>query len=143
MSKLWLIAVQEYKRQVLNKGFIIAVLSVPLLIALMIGLGMLTDRMTSSDSPFGYVDSSGWILPSVASPDGAVGQTELRPGLARQRFEAFPSEEAARAALQRGAVQAYFVLAPDYEQSLKVDLVYLKSPGEGSMSQSPRPTGWS
>lgn len=135
MPKLWLIAVQEYKRQVLNKGFLIAVFSVPLLIALMIGLGMLTDRLRSSDSPLGYVDPTGWILPSVAAPDGAGRQTTLRPGVARQQFEAFESEDAARAALEKGTIQAYFVLAPDYAQSLKVDLVYFKSPGESSMSQ--------
>ncbi|OQB27474.1 MAG: ABC-2 family transporter protein [Chloroflexi bacterium ADurb.Bin180] len=135
MFKLWLVAAQEYKRHVLNKSFIFAVLSVPLLIASTLGLGMLTERMRSGNRPFGYVDPSGWILPAVFESVGAGGRSELRLGEARLGFQAFESEGTAQAALDGGAIQAYFVLAADFAQSHRVDLVYLRPPGEGAMSQ--------
>jgi len=135
MSKLWLVAAQEYKRHVLNKSFIFAVLSVPLLLASTLGLGMLTERMRSGNRPFGYVDPSGWILPSVFESTNAGAQGELRLGVAKLGFQAFESEGAARAALDKGVIQAYFVLAADFVQSHRVDLVYLRPPSEGAMSQ--------
>ena len=57
-SKLWRMAVYEYRRHVLQKRFILAMLSMPFMIALMIGVGALAEEMDKSSDAVGYVDHS-------------------------------------------------------------------------------------
>ncbi len=69
MSKLLRVAAHEYRNHVLNKGFLLAILSVPLFLGLMIGMGIMTDLMRQDGRPVGYVDQSGWLSEPVALPD--------------------------------------------------------------------------
>ena len=132
MSKMWLVALHEYKRQVLNKGFILAMLSVPLLIAATMGLGILTDKMRSSSQALGYVDHTGRMVnpPPYSSPvekgllaDPAVPLIQ------------YSTEEAARSALDAGEIQAYYVLAADYFTSRHTELVYIRPPSNNATAQ--------
>ena len=132
MRKLWLVALHEYRCHVLNKGFLFAVLSVPLLIAAMIGLVMLTERMRANNKPLGYVDLGGWMRTSeVGQPYEANSLDTERP----VRFLAFPTEHEALGALEAGELQAYFVLSADFGKSSQVDLVYLRPPSENATAQ--------
>ncbi|GAB4404001.1 MAG: ABC transporter permease [Anaerolineales bacterium] len=124
MFKLRLIAVHEYKRHVLRKRFIWALLSVPAMLALMVGITALAVRMEQDYRPVGYVDHSGMLANPVMPPEGE-GAVEIR---------AFPGEAEAQKALQAGEIQGYYVLPADYVQTNKVELVYLKPPKSNATS---------
>lgn len=132
MSKLRLVALHEYKRHVLNKGFLFAVLSVPLLIALMVGLGILTDRMRSNSKAIGYVDHSGRLVNpppySSAAPQGLLAEQPVP-------LISYVTEQAARSALDAGEIQAYYVLAADYVATRHVELVYQTPPSQNATAQ--------
>jgi len=131
MYKLWLVATHEYKREVLSRGFIIAILASPMLIALIIGIGMWTESMQHDGRPIGYVDHSGWLSDPV-SPARA-NRSEFAARLREPvTMMAFASEELARDALEDGLLQAYYVLADDYTESGKAELVYISPPGSNA-----------
>jgi ABC-2 type transport system permease protein len=76
----------------------------------------------------GYVDKAGVLaqavpLPVEGDPDKAVD------------ILAYGSEESAKEALKAGDVQAYYVIAPDYLETRRVQLVYDKRPGENATRQ--------
>ena len=48
MKKFWYVALNEYKRHVFRKGFIFAILSIPLLIAFSVGVGFLAGNMENN-----------------------------------------------------------------------------------------------
>jgi len=134
MSKLWLVALHEYKQHALNKGFILTMLSVPLLIGLIIGLGAITDLMKQDARPVGYVDHAGWlsdpVVPAARSQSALDSLFEKPVSLV-----AYETEDAARRAMESGEIQAYYVFAADYKQSRRVELVYIKPPGENAAQQ--------
>jgi len=124
MFKLRLIAIHEYRRHVLRKRFIWALLSVPAMLALMVGITALAVRMERDYRPVGYVDHSGMLANPVMPPQGE-GAVEIR---------AFPGEAEAQKALQAGEIQGYYVLPADYVQTNQVELVYLKPPKSNATS---------
>jgi len=133
MSKLWRVAWHEYRGHVWAKGFVIAILSVPLLLALIIGLGTMTEYMKVDRRPVGYVDHSG----SLAEPGP---KAPVSSGLGRYldksvRFIAYDAQDTAHNALESGDIQAYYVLAADYPRSRQVELVHIKPPGENATDQ--------
>jgi ABC-2 type transport system permease protein len=131
MYKLWLVAKHEYKREVLTRSFIVAILASPLLIALIIGIGMWTEAMQHDGRPIGYVDLSGWLADPVAPPE--ANRTQF-VSLQREPVDviAYTSEELAHAALESGDIQAYYILAPDYLDTGRAELVYMKPPGSNA-----------
>jgi ABC-2 type transport system permease protein len=127
VAKIWLIAINEYKRNVFKKSFILTLLSVPAFLAFTIGMGMLTSVLEEKNEPLGYVDHAGILQNPLPGPvDGNRKRIELI---------AFETNENARAALEANEIQAYFVLAPDYEESLNTELVYLEEPGRNATQQ--------
>ncbi len=132
MSKMWLVAWHEYRRQVLNKSFILAILSVPLLIALSMGMGILTQKMRSSSQAIGYVDHTGRMVNpppySSPAPQGLLADQPVA-------LIEYSAEEAARSALDAGEIQAYYVLAADFFSTRHTDLVYNRPPGNNAMAQ--------
>ena len=125
MSKLWLVAEYEYKRQVFRKRFIWALFSVPLVVALFVGIIALAVSMENDYTPIGYVDHSGMLANPVPAP------ARSHP----VEIIAYPGEAEARKALDAGDVQAYYVLRADYRQTSHVDLVYLKRPKSNATGQ--------
>lgn len=134
MNRMWLIAWHEYAMRVLKKGFLLAVAALPVFVIAMVGLGAFIESTERDDRPLGYVDVAGALgdpRPPVAwarGPDD-VGAARLVP-MAR-----FGSADEALAALRRGEIQAYYVLAPDYAQTRRVELYYLKAPGGNATRQ--------
>jgi ABC-2 type transport system permease protein len=131
MSKLWRVAAHEYRNHVVNKGFLFAILSVPLLLGLSIGMGIMTDLMKQDGRPVGYVDQSGWLLEPVALPaDRGSPLTRLleRP----VSLIPYDSREVAHGDLEAGDIQAYYVLSEGYSESRAVELVYTRPPGENA-----------
>jgi len=125
MKTMLRIARLEYQRNVFKRGFIMVLLSVPLMLALGLGSGLLIESLSNKDLPVGYLDQADFI------------KTTSLPEEARQDIEfiAFESEEEARTALEAGEVQAYLIVLPTYLQDQRVDLVYKSSPGDGIYRQ--------
>ena len=65
MNKFLRIILHEYSRHVLRKRFIFALLSVPLLIALVMGISILAAVLSINTTPLGYVDQSGFLAHPV------------------------------------------------------------------------------
>jgi ABC-2 type transport system permease protein len=118
MRNYWLVAKHEYRRVVIRRGFLIGTLIIPLGIAALIGLVIVVESMGQDNSPVGFVDQAGVLDVSLlaARPDDAV---EIR---------AYADEEAALAALNAHEVQAFFVLPPDYVETLASEQYYLSEP---------------
>jgi ABC-2 type transport system permease protein len=127
ITKLWWVAFYEYRRRVFQRSFLLVLLSLPALIAVMVGVGVLAGVTTADTKAVGYVDHAGFLADPVlppqreGSPDGpAAGKpVPLQP---------FPTESEALRALQSGHIQAYYVIAADYAATERVDLVYLDHP---------------
>ncbi len=127
MSKLWLVAVNEFKRNVFKKGFILALLSVPLLIGFNVGLGLIFNYLEKKNAPVGYVDLAGLLVHPLPAPiDGSEKPIEFIP---------FKTESEARQALEAEEIQAYYVLSPEYLETSQVELFYLKEPGTNATRQ--------
>src|SRR5512137_2206373 len=103
MSKTGLIALHEYLRHVRKRGFLLGLLSVPIVIVLMIGLIFLVMSIMNNTTPLGYVDHSGLLADPVSAPPPAPPDKPV-PILA------FADEQAAHHALETGEIQGYFIL---------------------------------
>ncbi len=124
MSKLWRVARNEYRRHVFRKGFLVALLSLPLLIAVaavVAGLLSLLDRTSQNIPAVGYVDLAG----TLAAPILVYTDSDSTDTL---HLVPFATEEAASAALASGQIEAYFVVANDYQETRQVTLVTLEEP---------------
>ena len=127
MSKLWSVAWHEYQRNVFKRSFILALLSVPLLIGVNIGLVAFMVSRENNNAPVGYVDHAGLL----AEPIPAA----VTPSEEPIAFIPFQTEEEARVALESQDIQAYYVVTPSYFETSRVDLFYLKEPGENATQQ--------
>lgn len=124
MRNLWLIAKSEYKLRVGQRSFLLATLSIPMLLAMVTAVGVLAATGSRDARPLGYVDRSGLIPAQVASAAGAGSQVAVIP---------FADEDAARAAVEAGQIQAYYLLPADYAIRREVTVTYGKEPpGEGT-----------
>jgi ABC-2 type transport system permease protein len=126
MSKILGVALYEYRRTVFRKSFILALLSVPLMIGLNIGVGLLMESLDNDNAPVGYIDRAG-LLVNTTPPTSSSGRAVT--------FHRFDTEPQAKAALNGGEIQAYYVVAADYMQTGRVDLVYLEEPGRNATGQ--------
>jgi len=134
MSNLGLVARYEYTRHVLKPSFLVAIVSMPLVIGLSIGLGWFIKTLNNDASAVGYVDHYGLLADPIPAPKrGRLPDNPGVPGLVP--LIAFPTEQAARKALESGEIQAYYVVAGDYFETNHVDLVYLEPPDEDATRQ--------
>jgi ABC-2 type transport system permease protein len=124
MTKFWLIAWYEYKRNVFKKSFILALLSVPLMIALNVGVGFVMESVDNDAAPIGYVDYAGLLEDPIPAPE-----------IARRKsvsFIPYTTKDAALEALQAKTIQAYYVISADYYETRQVDLVFSKKPSDNA-----------
>ncbi len=118
MSKIWHVALHEYRKHVFNRRFVFGLLSVPLVILLMVGLVFLIISMETNTTPIGYVDHSGLLTNPVPAP-------KPEPPDQPVPIVAFQSEAEARSALDAGKIQAYYVLPADYLTSGALRVVHI------------------
>ncbi|MHC1740836.1 MAG: ABC transporter permease [Anaerolineaceae bacterium] len=123
MKKFWLIFAQEYKRHVLRKRFIFAILSMPLFVGFLVLIGFLTVRLQYNGAPVGYIDSYHIFSNPQPAP---VADHNLLPSA---NFVAYTSEASARTDLDANKIQAYFVLSENYLANGQVTLVKTKESG--------------
>jgi len=127
MNKFFLIFAHEYKRHVLRKRFIFAILSLPLMVGFTIGLGYLTVRLQYNPLPVGYVDSYSVIADPKQVP--ADPKEKATPAVEVIRFV---SENAAKDALNKAELQAYFVISKNYMNDGSVTQVSNQRPGSNA-----------
>lgn len=128
MNKLRRVAVYEYQRNVFKKSFLITLISVPLMVALSIGMGFMIETVRDDNRPVGYVDQAGVLAQALPAPVGASFDKPVE-------LIAFQTEADARASLESREFQAYYLLPADYLETRHVRLVYLKKPGENAERQ--------
>jgi ABC-2 type transport system permease protein len=127
MSKLWLVARYEYRKNVLQKSFIMVLLSVPLVLTLMFGLIAVMIQMEKDETAVGYVDLAGLLDdPAPAPKRGTSPDDPDVPDLVP--LLPFDTEQEARQALDDGDIRAYYVISQDYFTTKRVELVYFKRP---------------
>ena len=102
-----------------QRSFLVGTLSILAIIAVIMGITAIIVIGGRDDRPLGYVDHAG-LFAAQAAP--AAEGPELR---------AFADETAARAAVETGVIQAFYLLPEDYLSRHEVALVYgKKQPGE-------------
>ncbi len=121
MIKFWRVAWHEYSRHVLRKRFLFALLSFPLLLAVTAGLVILVIWMDSKPTPIGYLDQSGLL----ANP---IPQPAVKWPMRTIPMVPYTVESMAKADLQSGKIQAYYILPQDYLQTGQAQEVYNKEP---------------
>lgn len=128
MTKFWQVLRHEYTRHVFQRRFLFALLSVPFLILVMIGMIFLMVGMETDTTPMGYVDYSGILSHGRTAPPPEPPERPVP-------MQAFESEQAAETALQAGEIQAYYIIPEDYTTSGKAELVYIKEPRYAARGQ--------
>jgi ABC-2 type transport system permease protein len=128
MKKFWRVIAYEYKRHVLRKRFIFAILSVPLFVLFFIGVIVVTFLLESNTTPVGYVDHSGLLANPLPAPKPEAPYAPVP-------FLPFASEDEAKSALLAGKLQAYYVLESDYLETSQARLVYVHEPKSPAQEQ--------
>jgi ABC-2 type transport system permease protein len=125
MRKIWLVFTHDYLVHVRQKGFLIALFSLPLFIGFSVGLGYFMQSQEISSDAVGYVDSSGLFTNPLSL--ASISQ--------RERVEILPYSNTAEAdvLLKRGDLQAYFVIPNGYPEDKDIDLYYFDEPGENAI----------
>lgn len=124
MRNLWLVAKHEYLKIVRQKSFLVGTLWLPVMLVVVMGMSIMAALGQRGNLPLGYVDHTSLLSDSVTLPLDEDGKAPVA-------MQAFPDEVAARAALQAGEIQAYYVVPADYVQSGRAQLFYLNQrPGE-------------
>jgi ABC-2 type transport system permease protein len=121
MNKFWRIAWREYSRHVFRKRFLLALFSVPLMLAFMAILIFVIVWTNTSATPIGYIDQSGLLANAIPQPTAKFPERTVR-------MQAYPDEASARADLDAGKLQAYYVIPKDYLQSGRLEEYYNKEP---------------
>ncbi|MCL4559555.1 MAG: ABC transporter permease [Chloroflexi bacterium] len=129
MSKFWRVFSHEYARHVLRKRFIFALVSMPLFISVIMAISIFSAVTQTNFSPIGYIDHSGFLANPIYPPE-TQGMLERTVKLI-----AYPDEASARQALEANKIQAYYVLATDYLETARADLVFVKEPDNEVQNQ--------
>jgi ABC-2 type transport system permease protein len=124
MKKMWFAFSHEYLNNIRQKGFIFALLSLPLLIGLSIGLGVIIGTIEDSSSAVGYLDKSTLIADPL--PLAEVSNRE------RVEIIQYSSENAALEDLENGKIQAFYVIPPDYPENNGIELYFTEEPGDSA-----------
>lgn len=114
MSKVWLVAEHQFKKEVFQRGFLLALIAMPLFLGFTVAMGWLGERMRQQDTTLGYVDKGNAL--------GTIPATIAE----RVILVRYDTPAAARAALEAGQIDAYYTLPPDYPQSQRTELVTMQ-----------------
>jgi ABC-2 type transport system permease protein len=126
MRKFWLIFWHEYKRHVMRKRFIIAILSMPFFVGVLILIGFLSVWLQSNNKPVGYVDQFRILVDPQPVP---VQDKKIFKPIS---VYAFADEASARLSLEKSEIQAYFILPENYLPTGEVTMVTLSKPGSNA-----------
>ncbi len=120
MRKFLRVMAYEYRRHVLRRSFLLALLSLPALILVSVGAGFVLVRRETDATPIGYIDRAGVVqkpLPQDALEELAE-PVQMIP---------FKDEADARDALKNEEIQGYYIIPENYFQTTQVEEVYQDS----------------
>ncbi len=118
MSKLGLIARQEYLRNTRRRSFLTVTFGLPALMIALMAASILASSMGGADvESLGYVDRSGVLAGGAENPG----------------FVPFATLEEATTALEAGQVGAVYILATDYGLSGAIELLYRDRPPRSNL----------
>jgi ABC-2 type transport system permease protein len=117
MSKVRLIAQYHFRQEVTKRTFLLVLFSLPLFLTVTIGVGYMAARLERGSSTLGFVDPAGLLINSASGPGGED-----------VRLVSFETREAAQMALEEEQIDAYYVLAADYADTHRAELVYFEPP---------------
>jgi ABC-2 type transport system permease protein len=118
MGKLWLVVRHEYLTAVNRRTFLLATFGMPAFLVFIMGFSILMATSRMDRRSLGYVDQAN-VVAARQEPSQGMGSVPLL---------AFKDEEAARAALAAGTIQAFYVVPAGYRQSGQVRLYYGRRP---------------
>lgn len=127
MRKMLIAFRHEYLKNIRQKGFLIALFSLPLFIGFSVGLGLVMSSQENNTDPVGYVDFSGVFANQIDFQKLSDSRSI--------EFIHFEDEDLASESLKEGIIQAYFIIPEDYHDIKEFDLVYLDEPGEIAISE--------
>ena len=117
MSKTWLIARHHFGQETSKRSFLLVLFSLPLFLIFTIGMGYVFARMDDDSVTLGVVDQAHLLV-----------DTALQTKKNDVQLIFFETPETARAALEAEQVDAYYVIAADYADTGRAELVYFESP---------------
>ncbi|MHB8089668.1 MAG: ABC transporter permease, partial [Anaerolineaceae bacterium] len=123
MKKFWLVFLHEYKRHVIRKRFVFAILSMPLFVAFIVFIGFLSVWLQFNNKPVGYIDQYQILDNPQQVPAEKNSLFEKVPSLP------FTDEAAAKTALDAGEIQAYFTFSDNYMSTGEVTMTSNEKPG--------------
>jgi ABC-2 type transport system permease protein len=126
MHNFFLVARHEYIKRVSKRSFLLGVVGFPLLMAAIMGISIFTAITGGSDLPLGYVDHAAAITGEPAHSSG-MDLLVMLP---------FEDENNARASLDQGLIQGYYLIPADYMQTGKVDYFHVDSSPGGRASNT-------
>jgi ABC-2 type transport system permease protein len=129
MDKFWQIVKYEYTRHVFRKRFLMALLSLPLMVVFLLGVTLLTGVVMTDRTPVGYVDYSGLLADPITT--GKPGNV-FEPGIT---MIAYSNEADALDAMNKNNIQAFFVLPENYPAEMNVPLQYNSEPDDNVQLQ--------
>lgn len=128
MNKIWLVIKYEYLKHVKKKRFILAILSLPFFILLMIGVGFLSVIIQFDNTPIGYIDNSG-LLENPVAYEFETPLWFIKP----MEVQKFKDLESATKELENGSLQAIYFLGDDLIKS-KTITVYANEIPDSSVN---------
>lgn len=126
MKKFWLVFLHEYKRHVMRKRFIFAILSMPFFIGLMIGIGFLSVWLQYNEKPVGYIDPYQVLVNPQQVPKDKESLMDTVESIA------FSNEASAKEAMERGEIQAFFVFSENYMSTGEVTMTSVEKAGSNA-----------
>lgn len=129
MNKVWEIIKYEYRRHVFRKRFLFSLLSLPLVVVIMVAVGLLIAFVSMDTTPVGYIDRAGFLEnPVPIERKGSLFKPVME-------FRAYADEDQAKADLDEGEIQAYYIIPATYPASPDVELVYFEMPDPAIQNQ--------
>jgi ABC-2 type transport system permease protein len=130
MNKTWLVIKHEYLKHVKKKRFILAILSLPLFILLMVAIGFLSVIFQYDSTPVGYIDRSGILENSIDyKAEAPIGF--LKP----IDFILYTDESEAKLALNDNNIQAYYVVDENFNETREIKVIANEAPDSSVNSE--------
>lgn len=117
MRKLLIIARHEYAKIARKRSFVLGTLAMPVFFVAIMVLSVLFTVTGTDRRPLGYVDQSGLLAAAMVPTATPRGEQLID-------IRSFLTDDAARAALEAGEIQGYYVLPADYPSSPEMKLMY-------------------
>ncbi len=129
MRKLLLVFKHEYVRRVRTKGFVFAVISMPLILLLGIGLAVVSARIQSNPLPIGFLDKSGVFSNADTI---SLRASSIVPVV---DIHVYQSDGEGVSALNNEEIQAFFIIPEEYPQNNVIAVKANEPPGDNAFAR--------